>query len=256
MPTKLGAHSPRLEAVRALLTTKGRHAQGRFTIEGPTMLREAFASGTRLEAVYATDAAFERDPVLHQLDDGRVFIVPERALQRLSALQTPPGIVGVAPTTTMSLGALLARDGAVLALAGVNDPGNAGTLLRSAEIFGVRDIVFARGAVEPYHPKVVRASMGAIFRLALAVADGSELSAAASLAGRPIVAADLAGEPVCGFDFPDRLVLVVGHERRGVAGWLPRWDRRVTIPHAGKGQSLNAAVAGSIILYERIRRRP
>jgi TrmH family RNA methyltransferase len=246
MPTPLGAHSPRLDAVRELRTQRGRREQGRFAVEGATLLDEALASGKVPEAVFATESALAALP---PTGDAPVFIVPDRALARLSELQTPPGIVAVFPLALTSLELLLQGGEPALLLAGISDPGNAGTLVRSAEIFGIERAIFGRDGVEPFNPKVVRATMGAIFRTAIALAEPGELLAVARRHGYEVVAATPEGEPLPSFHFPERPLLAIGNERRGVADWLPEWDREVAIPQRGRGESLNAAVAGGTILY-------
>ena len=137
----------------------------------------------------------------------------------------------------------------MLLLAGIADPGNAGTLLRSAEAFGAAGVLFGRGSVDPFAPKVVRGAMGSLFRLPVATVTAEELLEAAAAAGRPIVAATLDGEPLTGATIPANAVLAVGNERHGVGRFLPRWDLAVRIEQASATESLNAAVAGSILLY-------
>jgi TrmH family RNA methyltransferase len=100
---------------------------------------------------------------------------------------------------------------------------------------------------------VVRASMGSIFRLPVAEVTPDELLALAEASGRPIVATDVDGEDLHRAGLPPRAILAIGNERRGVRDWLPRWDRAVRIPQLDKTESLNAAVAGSIVLYESAR---
>jgi TrmH family RNA methyltransferase len=141
----------------------------------------------------------------------------------------------------------------VLLLAGVGDPGNAGTLVRSAEALGAAGVLFGRGGADPYAPKVVRAAMGSIFRLPVASVEAEELLALATAAERPVVATDLEGEDLAVVGIPANAVLAIGNERRGVRDWLPRWDRAVRIPQREATESLNAAVAGSIVLYEAAR---
>jgi RNA methyltransferase, TrmH family len=121
--------------------------------------------------------------------------------------------------------------------------------VRSAEAFGAAGVLFGRGGVDPFAPKVVRAAMGSLFRLPVAAVTAGDLLDAAAAAGRPIVAAALEGESLRGADLPPNAVLAVGNERHGVAAFLPRWDRAVRIEQAGATDSLNAAVAGSILLY-------
>jgi TrmH family RNA methyltransferase len=242
--------------VRSLLKKKGRREHGLFVLEGPSLLEEALDSRIPVREVrVAAEAAGA--PIVARAAAAGIPIVSDsdRSLAKLSDLDTPPGLLAVAPTATQPLLAVLATQGPVVLLAGIADPGNAGTLIRAAEAFGAGGIVFGTGSVEPYHPKVVRAAMGSMFRLPHAVAEPEELLEAASHAGRPVVALDRSGTPLEQFDFPRRPLLAVGGERHGVGAWLPRWDAAVGIPHAGPTESLNAGVAGAIVLYEWSRRR-
>jgi TrmH family RNA methyltransferase len=122
-------------------------------------------------------------------------------------------------------------------------------LLRTAEIFGITGAIFADGGVEAHNPKVVRATMGAFFRMRLALATPDEAVAAARRHGFTIVAASRGGVPLPDFRFSRKALLAVGNERRGIADWLPVWDASVAIPQRGGADSLNAAVAGGIIFY-------
>jgi TrmH family RNA methyltransferase len=247
--TTLGLHSPKLDAVRDLRTKRGRREHGRYAVEGATMLSEALTAGIEPEAIYVTSAGFASLPEAAKAIYERLFEVPDRAMARISELEAPPGIVAIFPIVFTPLDELLGAGRPAVVLAGVSDPGNAGTLLRSAEIFGLPGAIFLDAAVEPHNPKVVRASMGAIFRLALAVAKPDDISTAAKRHGYTLVAAAHDGEPLPGFRFPERFLIAIGHERRGVAEWLPSYDRAVAIPQRGGGESLNAAVAGGIIFY-------
>ncbi len=250
MPTSLGLHSPKLDAVRALRTKEGRRDQRRFGIEGSTLVEEALRSGVTFEALYVTEAGYESlGPLTAAQINAPVYLVPEKAMGRLSDLESPPGILAVVPLETTGLEALLGRGEPVLLLAGINDPGNAGTLLRSAEIFGLGGAIFGEGGVEPYNSKVVRAAMGAIFRLPIAEAGPEAVIAAARAAGYRLVATMREGVPLDGYPFERRSIVAVGNERRGIAGWLPSWDAEVAIPQRGEGESLNAAVAGGIVMY-------
>ncbi len=249
MSTILGAHSPKLDAVRALASKAGRTAQRRYAIEGPTLLAEALAAGLRPEALFVTDRgeAGLDERTRRELAD-RTYVIPERAMARLSDLETSPGILAVLPMRSDTPESVL--DGSpVLVLAGIADPGNAGTLLRAAEIFGVTNALFTHDGVEPHNPKVVRATMGAFFRVRVASIGGDELVVAARQAAYTVVAAAREGLPLPSFTFPERCAIAIGNERRGVAASLPFWERSVSIPQLGGGESLNAAVAGGIILY-------
>ena len=252
MPTALSPHNPRIERVRDLRTPRVRRERGRFVFEGPTLLAEAQSSGIAIEELYGTETALAAHAALVgalEVAGTPVFVVPERTLARLSDLETPPGLVAVALQPSSDVATILERQGPVLLLAGINDPGNAGTLLRSAEAFGAAGVLFGRGGVDPFAPKVVRAAMGSLFRLPVAGVAPDELLEAAAAAGRPVVAATLDGEPLASAALPTNAVLAVGNERHGVGGFLARWDRAVRIEQASTTESLNAAVAGSILLY-------
>lgn len=254
MPTELSPRNPRVERVRDLRTPRGRRDAGAFAVEGPTLLEEALASGLSVREVYGTPEAL-RDVDVSGLEAKRipVFTVAERTLARLSDLETPPGVVAVLGLPAAGVATILARKGTVLLLAGVADPGNAGTLVRSADAFGAAGVLFGRGGADPFAPKVVRAAMGSLFRLAVATVEPEEIVAAAAASKREIVAADLTGEDLRARPLPADAIVAIGNERRGVRDWLPAWDRAVRIPQFGGAESLNAAVAGSIILYEAMR---
>jgi len=246
----LGANNPRLDRVRDLRTKKGRREQGRFAIEGPTLLGEALRSGVTIEELYGTPSEIESSASAREAEanGAQVFRVDERTMRRLSDLETPPGLLAVVPIETHAAAELFAAPGLVLALAGVSDPGNAGTLLRSAEAFGVSAVIFGSGSVEPHSPKVVRGAMGSLFRLMIAQAAPEEIAAAAE--GWEITGLASPGEPIGELSWSSRSLLVVGQERRGLGPWTALCSRLAAIPMKGEAESLNAAVAGGIALYE------
>lgn len=250
MPTSLGAHSARVEFARELLTKKGRREHARFSFEGPTLLADALAAGTQIECVYATGAAYEESRTVRDAEARGVpvYVVDERTMRRISDVETPAGVIAVAPIALFAAAELLDEPGLVLALADLNDPGNAGTLLRTAEAFGVTRVIFGSRGAEPHLPKVVRAAMGAIFRLRLAVATPADLNAV--LADWEVTGLAARGEPLGRLAWHRKALLAVGNERRGLEGWEPLCGRFAAIPMAGGAESLNAGVAGSIALYE------
>jgi RNA methyltransferase, TrmH family len=241
------------DVLRSLLRRKGRREHGLFLLEGPSLLEEALTSDLELLEVRATrEATAEQAELIRRAAEaGAPYIeITEKAASRLSDVETPSGIVAVARIATRSLEDVLARRGLILLLAGVADPGNAGTLVRSAEAFGASGILFGEGGVEPYNPKVVRSAMGSLFRLPHAVVSAEALMEEARRSGRQIIAADRSGQSLRGFGFPENPILAIGSERGGVSAWLSRWDATVAVPHRGPTESLNAAIAGAIVLYE------
>lgn len=253
MPNAAGAHSAVLRRAHELLDAKGRREQRRFLFEGPTLLTEALRSETPVEEIFCTPAAYERFPSITDAAErgASVYLVDERALHRVSGLRTPPGIAAVAAIRFESPEAIFSDPGLVLALAGVADPANAGTLLRSAEAFGVARILVGAGGVDPFSPKVVRGAMGAIFRLRLARCGPDDVRGA--LKGWETTGLRVDGEPLHGLDWGLRSLLVLGSERHGLGAWEAICTRYAAIPMRGPAESLNAAVAGSIAMYEAAR---
>jgi TrmH family RNA methyltransferase len=263
MPQHIGAHHERIAFTRALLTKKGRTEGGAFSFEGATLLDEALNSGTPIHAVYATERAYEATPRLRELESGNitVYLVDERTFAKISDLETPSGILAVAGLRFSSLAEILGRPGITLVLADINDPGNAGALVRSAEAFGASGVVFGNLGVEPYHPKVVRSAMGTIFRLPLAVAEPETLGSVAESAGASLLGLTAGGKPIgeialqpANKNRGTSALLIVGHERHGLGRWAAVCTMLVGVPMKGPTESLNAAVAGSIALYELMKR--
>lgn len=253
MPEQLGAHNPRIARARELLAKKGRDEQQRFLIEGPTMLAEASAHAAALETVFATQAAYEQHDAVRRLEQGEtaVYVVTEAVLAKLSGVESAPGLVAVCRMVQAPVDAIFARAGTVLVLAGVSDPGNAGTLVRSADAFGLSGVVFGSGSVEAHNPKVIRASMGSLFHLPVCEAGPAEVAAAAG--EWEFIGLDAGGGPLEGLAGGPKRAIVVGQERRGLGPWAALCRRIVSIPMAGSAESLNAAVAGSIALFEATR---
>jgi RNA methyltransferase, TrmH family len=244
----VGAHAERVARVRELKDAKGRREHGRFIFEGPTLLEEALRSGLPIEELYVGDSVYANNVRVRELDaEGTpVFIIDERTARKLSDLETTTGLIGVTRQRHAELAAILASR-FVLVLADLNDPGNVGTLLRSAEAFGATGVVLGRMGVDPYHPKVVRGAMGSLFRLPIAVASAEEFAAAADPA--VVVGLSAGGEDLAAVSAGSRTVLLVGHERRGLGPWEASAGRKIGIPMYGPAESLNAAVAGSVALY-------
>ena len=146
MADALGRRSGRLSRVRALKTVKGRREQRRFAFEGETLLEEARRSGVEVAELYATRGAYETTASVRELDlaGTPTFVIDDSTAAQLSDVETPSGILAVAATRFWSPNEMLERDGILLVLADLNDPGNAGTLLRSADAFAALGVLFGR----------------------------------------------------------------------------------------------------------------
>ncbi|MBV9027366.1 MAG: RNA methyltransferase [Candidatus Eremiobacteraeota bacterium] len=251
MAFPLGRNSGRLTAVRALHAVKGRREQGRFAFEGETLLREAVSSGFPVEEIYATRETYESVPVVRELETSGVpvFLIAGESAAKLSTLTSGAGLVSVAAVGLRAPEAVIGPASFTLVLADLNDPANAGTLLRSADAFGCDGVVCGDAGVDPFHPKVVRGSMGAIFRLPVALADPQSLQRAARAAGMRLVGLSTEGDDMDRQEWGRPVGLVVGNERHGLGRWAACCDGLLSIPMRKGVDSLSAGVAGSIALF-------
>lgn len=238
---------------RSLLRRKGRERHGLFLAEGPRVVADLLRSGLRTEAVLVASAA-DSDPELAGLARAAaeagvpVEEVEAAELETLADTVTPQGVlaVGRIPEGPWPADEVTR----ILVLDAVQDPGNVGTLIRTAEAVGVDLVVCLPGTADPWSPKVVRAAAGSSFRLPVVSLEWTEARARIRAAEAAIWAADAAGSPLFRGDLaPARLALVVGNEARGVSpSVLAEADRRVAIPMVGRVESLNVAVAGAILM--------
>ncbi len=246
--------------MRALLRdARVRASEGAFVVEGPRAVSAALTRAAPLDVVYLAPGAATAFPAL--VDDVRGAGVPtaelkEGVVERVATTVTPQPVLAVAPRSPASVESL-PDDGLLLVLVAVRDPGNAGTLMRSAEASGAVGVVSCGNSVDPYSPKVVRSSAGAIFGLAIAEGDDPvEVLAALGARGRRRVGATTAGgRAPDAVDLTGAVALVVGNEARGLALELdPELDATVTIPVAGPAvDSLNVAMAGTVLCFEAAR---
>jgi len=234
-----------LQRLRSLREKKSREALGLFVVEGEKVVAELLAANFPFTALYATPAwsraAFRPPSVtLPRL----VEITPDE-MARASHFPTPSTILAVGPLTRAPLDHGALDRGLTLALDGVQDPGNVGTLLRLADWFAFDRVVLSPDCADLFHQKVINASMGSFARLP---AHTAELAAALAATTAPILGCDLAGDDVHTLPALRDAIVVIGSEGRGLSPAVAaRVTRRVTIPRLGGAESLNAAVAAAII---------
>jgi TrmH family RNA methyltransferase len=254
--------SKRKEAfLRGLARKSGRDRRRRFLAEGLRVVDEALSGRLRVTELVGTPSTapdIELWRAAGKLEGIGVSLTDERTFRRLAESIHPQGVLAVVEEPEVDLKRVSSR-GPVLLLDRLQDPGNAGTLLRSLQAVGGRTLLALTGTVDLFNPKVVRASAGSLFHLEVAV----RLRAAAALEwaqsrGLPVFALDQRGEPLFGpgWSAPRSFVLAVGNEGGGLAAEiLERSERRLALPMARGVDSLNAAVAGSVALYELCRRQ-
>jgi TrmH family RNA methyltransferase len=263
-----GAHSPRLKAARRLTKRAFRQRERAFLAEGPQAVAEAFSSGTRIRDLFVTVPARSRHSDLVTAIAGAgigVHTVSGEVMDELAQTVTPQGLLAVCDFIDVPLTELVPKvpkpqGGPVLSLvallANVRDPGNAGTVLRTADAAGAHAVVFADASVDPYNGKCVRASAGSLFHLpVVAGARLTDAVAAMREAGLRIVAAD--GRTGRSLDEPDvqaRLAeptaWMFGNEAWGLSPELVELaDEPIAVPIYGRAESLNLAAAAAVCLY-------
>jgi len=251
--------SPRVRAVAKLTKRSARQETGLFLLEGPQAAREALAyrPDTVIE-MFATPSALERHADLREAarDAGiEVVFTTEGVLDAMADTVTPQGIVAVARQTPTSVRDVFAASPRLVAICEeVRDPGNLGTIIRAADAAGADAVILTGRTVDPYNPKVVRATTGSLFHLPIAVGvDLATAVARAHDAGVRVVAADVGGD-----DFLAARALLAeptawlfGNEARGLDDEsLALADLSLRLPIYGSAESLNLATAASVCLYE------
>lgn len=240
--------------------SKARDEQGIFVIEGLKMFEEARELGL-LKKAYVSESFHQEmrlasPDFFEQLD---YEIVTDAVFKEVSETKTPQGILGTVEQASYSLEAMLnAPDACLLLLEDIRDPGNLGTMIRTAEGAGITGVIFGDSTVDIYNPKVIRATMGSIYRVPFYMApDFYETLGQVKQHGITIFAAHLMGIP---YDtegsFRGRCAFLIGNEANGLSDRAAGIaDTRIKIPMAGKVESLNAAVAAAILMYEAARQK-
>ena len=248
-------HNEKVKHARALAhqrKARGRHRQ--FVVEGVHLLQEAERAGIQPALIFCTEA-FYGSPAGARIVErwaSLVELVSDKVMASLSDTVTPQGVLSVVPFLNLEA----SKRDLILLIDNLRDPGNVGALLRSALAAGVDEALISPNSVDLYAPKVVRSAMGAHFRLP-ARDDLDWSSIAACVAALPVLLADAAGEiEYDRWDWRKPSVLIVGGEAEGASpAGRALATHRIRIPMRGGTESLNAAVAGSVILFEAARQR-
>ena len=235
-----------IKQIAALRQQKFRKELGLFVVEGRKMTEELLRSDFETVGLYATEAFLTDQPTF-----GEAETVSEMQMQQMSNQDTPPGILAVVRIPKQ--GDLQTHSRFVLALDGIANPGNMGTLIRTAEWFGIGDVVCSMDCVELWNPKTVQATMGSLFRVKVWKTDLSAYLRQAQREGKAVYGALLEGENLFRMKAKPEGVIVIGSESHGIRNEvLPCLTHPITIPRVGGSatESLNAAVAGGIVMGE------
>lgn len=254
-----GLQNPLVKAAAELKQKKYRQQRGEFLAEGLRTVEEAVAFKAAQQIFYT---ATEDERTLKLLEQAasmhlKLTCVSEAVMKKIADTETPQGIIAVCRMQEQPLEQLLASGKLLLVLDRVGDPGNIGTMLRTADAAGVGGIILLKGTADIYAPKTVRSSMGSLFHVpVLSGVAEQEFIDNAKKAGYQLLVTALDGaDNLYQADLKGRLAFVMGNEAGGVSvSLLQQADKRVFIPVRGKAESLNVAMAAGIVMFEAMRR--
>ena len=236
-------------------------AEGHLAIEGVRIIEEAIRSGLRFQAVFFSEAgSAQATRLLPQIGSQvEILLLPDEVFVSAVSTESPQGVAALVKLRPHQFEDLMeaGADALLVGIAGIQDPGNLGTIIRSAEAFGARAVLLGEKTVSHFNPKAVRGSAGSLLRQALLrVKLGESITALKQQGVKVLATSSHKGKPLHEADFTGAAMIVVGNEGAGVPQEiLSMADELVTIPHAPRVESLNAGIAASILLYEAARQR-
>jgi TrmH family RNA methyltransferase len=249
----------RVKQLRAAFQGHARLSGGLIAIEGDHLLEEALRSGMVVKTVFVSERREAPKIVPRGVE---VMRLTDEVFGSVVETQSPQGVAALIVHPVFSVEDVLGRDRAaalILVAVGLQDPGNLGTLVRSAEAFGATGVLTTPGTVSAWNEKALRASVGSVFRVPVVGVDASDIEGLKGRGLRLMAAVGAEGADVMAaqeMDFTAPCAVMIGNEGAGLAAdWMEMCDVRVTIPCPGPVESLNAAVAGSLLLYEASRQR-
>jgi len=267
-----GRHNPLVKRLREAFSRAELTETGDCAIEGLRILEEAIRSGLRFSAVFFRESAQDRaERLLPQIGaQVETLLLPDKLFDSLVPSESPQGVAALVRLKEFSLDDVMEKErlqvGPIIVLAGLQDPGNLGTILRSSEAFGSAGVILGEGTVSPFNSKVIRASAGSVFRLPIIHRQSSHGKSGAKLEEisdklraqgiRLIATSSHKGTPLDQADLKGPTAIFFGNEGSGLPrDLMAKMDESIAIPHTTQVESLNAGVAASIVLYEAARQR-
>ena len=249
----LGEHNPLVKQIRRAVQRGTLTDDGFAVAEGPHLVEEAAKANCEIRAVIVSESARPElklvQTISHAVEPRQVSA---KVFRTLSSTETPQGVLALVKPPAADLARMLASEALIVILDGVQDPGNAGAIVRVAEAFGATGAIFLKGSVDPFHPRVLRGSAGSSFRLP--ILRDADVDALGDLTIYAAVPRTGGWMPVERTDFAKPCAIVIGSEGHGINEMLMARATAVSIP-TREVESLNAAVAAGILLYEARRQR-
>lgn len=249
-----------VKELRAAFHTGKPTEDGYSAVEGMHLLEEAIRSGLRFKTVFFSEGAQERaHKLLPQLAaQVETLLLPDEVFESAVLTDAPQGVAALVKLKSYKLEDVLrAENPLLIGVAGVQDPGNLGTILRSAEAFGAHAVLLGERTVSAWNPKVIRGSSGSVFRLPVVKVEfGAAIAEVKARGVRVLATSSHKGASLPEVDFSGAVMVLIGSEGGGVSRELvSEVDGSIAIPHSPRVESLNAGIAASIILYEAARQR-
>ena len=254
--------NPIVKEIKKLYKRKYRWQKKLFIVEGIKIIEECIKEKWNIKYIIIKEdfpLKFEISRLIDCIDGNNIIIVSEKVFNEITDMENPQGILGVIEFNLSDMEFLFkVKDKFFIIIDELQDPGNMGTIIRAGDAFGVNGIIITQGCVDIYSPKVVRSTMGSIFHVPIVFAD-DKLKLIKDLKEKKVAvyATSLRGNiHINRVNFRRDFALIIGNESNGVTeDFLRTADSLIKIPMKGKAESLNAAIASSIIMYEVLRQR-
>lgn len=241
-----------IQLIRDLHRKKGRAEQGAFICEGEKIVEELLLSSWEIIGIYALEEWINAHP------DKQIPVtaVTQKELERISALSAPNQVLAIVRVRQEKFSSEKAQNGLTLLLDQIKDPGNLGTIIRTAEWFGVQQIVCSPESVDLYNAKTIQSAMGSVFRISVVEAELTGIIESLQKSAIPVYTAEMSGESVFSSFFSHACAVLMGSESHGVDPVLSKLvNHKISIPRFGMAESLNVAVATAVICAEYARMR-
>ena len=249
-----------VKSIRKLKEKKYRDIENCYVIEGIKLIKEAINENAKIKEIVVCEECINSGEIdkdtLYEIAKYNVIYVTEKVFNAITDVKTPQGILAVIEKKALNKQIDYSQD-IIIALDGVQDPGNMGTILRTVDSANLNQIIVSKDSADCYNPKVVRSTMGAIFRVNIIEVDNLKetLEAVKKNKFKVMVTALDTNESIYSVNYNNK-VIVIGNEANGVSKEVQAIaDEKVKIPMLGKTESLNASVATGIMIYEYVRRR-
>lgn len=247
--------NPKIKYVSRLIKDSAfRKSEGKLVVENEVMLKEAISCGMAFDSIFICETALKKKPSLREeYSDfcSNIFVVADEVMSRISDLETPQGVTAVMFGENLPK-CEIKENGRYILLERVGDPGNVGTVIRTADAFGIDGVILTDGSADPYSPKVMRSTMGGIFRVPLLKCSLSNALERLKECNVSILAAilDREAKELKSLGKLNSFAVMIGNEAKGLTDEAVLLaDEKVFIGMTGKAESLNAAVAASIFMY-------